>query len=393
MAVNIEELKKSFHESVAEQMSAQLDDFAIRMNKVLDKRLGKFEQNLKPQNKSNWKKGQAGSSNLRNNQNRNDGSGGRGNGSRNKPKGQMGQKSNIPNRQTGSTNKDKKEAKEFVAFTRSENTAKQWQCECEIIVNCIPNFKGSFDEIQAHDKFEALKFLQQYDKDVKRNEIKNVRRHPGSDRSKEKMVKVTVLFNNSETPARLARKAEEEDDFSIIQRSLPKDIRDRNMATVARLEDLNLKRPQNCPFLWSITTVKGLKILIQISDPTFRAEKEKEKEETEPETEQTSDNQSPKAGGQSDLNATVGGMRTLNEKLKKTGNSMLTNLPDIYAEDYIEELAEEFGDINVDMMMKVLQTAGMKTKVKKKKSKTLTQAQKEELERRKETLRGGASNV
>ena len=393
MAENIEEIKKSFHESVAVQMTAQLDSFAKNWNEKMDKRFELLERGMEQKSQNSARGNQGGNRGGKTRKNNFSNRAGNGNNDSAKSKIGSGNGSNTSAKQNnGAKNmgrpksnfQSKKETKDAINISRTDGLAKQIQCECEIVVNCIPNFKGSFKEIQAHDLFEALKILQQVDKFVKKNEIKNIRRHPGSEKSKEEFIKVSVLFNNSETPARLALKAEVDDDFTKIQRSLPKDIRDRNMVTLNTMEDLNKKRPQNCPYLWSKTVVKGLIILIQIPDPLFREVPEQIKEN--PETAQV-----PAVPQPGTIHSAVEKTKELNEKLLATGNTPLSNLPDVCMEDYMEELEDEFGPLHKEMMEKVLLRAGMKSKSIKPKSKKKSKQETEDIEKRQ--LRGNGSRT
>ena len=376
---DLEEIKKSFQES----MTIQMNEFSSKILTEMDAKLRKFNSdvstgkgnvgNKSGQNVSHPKNKNGKSYQTKRNQNHKE--------TRSSGKIQNSNSEGLPhnsafieennhprkvnpyfgkrkNNNPMSMKQERKNIKEYVNTTKSDGLSKNLQCECEIVINCIRKFDdGTYEEKTSYDKNEALRALKKFDTNVSSKEIRNVRRHPGVTNSDYQ--RVTVLFSNSETPMRLAQKAEDNNDFTILQRSVPKDIRDRNLLTRQKLEDLNANRPRTCPFLWSITTVKGLDILIQEPDPKFVPSLDESKT-GEDIFHDTVD--SPKMGSQPSHQSNLFG---LNSKLGQTGNAQMSNLPDVPIEDYIADLTQKHRGVNDAMLTEILKSQGMKSREEK----------------------------
>ena len=378
---DIEDIKKSFHESVSLQMSTQMEEFSKKMLHAMDEKItdsfgrggnGSRGRGNHQRYSNRGGGGHRGGGKNQRNYNRN------GNKNQGTVTGNGGAESNNnhdsafivenvkskpkrvnpyfgKNSQAGfATKMERKNVKEFVNFNKTEGTSRNLQCECEIVVNCIRYFNGTYEENTLYDKKEALRALKKFDTNVSSKEIRNVRRHPGQQTGD--YIKVTVLFGNSETPSRLAQKAEDDNDFSVLQRSLPKDIRERNKATLSKVSDLNEARSKEDAFLWTTTMVKGLVILIQEPDPHFVMPQEK----SQVEDEQFQDSEEPDA----ETPTHSQNLEELNRKLKENGSPPVNNIPEMAIEDYIEELTPKYGGINKAMITAILKTHGMKSRTK-----------------------------
>ena len=376
----LEEIKRSFAESVALQMTSHLTDFSSKMLTEMDKKLSEFQNG-------------SGGGMVRGNGRRNNGqfnnqtqqskpnSGYKGKKPNMRPNVTPEAKSNVDNsghnsafvagndsktkrinpylnkpnkaQQINGAKIERKNVKEYVNFNKTENTAKSIQCECEIVINCIRRFEGSYEEMAAYDKKEALRALKKFDTNVSLKEIRNVRRHPGKHDGD--YIRVTVLFGNSETPSRLAQKAEDDNDFTTLQRSLPRDIRERNKATLEKVADLNQNRRKENAFLWTTTTVKGLVILIQEPDPNFV----KPQDVSDVSEDQFHDSMGSQETHQQNL-------ADLNKKLAENGAPHVTNVPILDVDSYIDDLTPKYGGINRAMIQAILKGQGMKSKEKPK---------------------------
>ena len=377
---DLDDIKKSFQDSMATQMSLQLHDFSSKMLSEMDKKLSDFKNEVGNgngfgKNKKNFNN-QKGQSNQRSFQSRT--------GARPKARPNSNQnstpKNDVKNHdkafvteevvkqkqkrinpyfdnktvQSGpNTNirTERKNVKEFVNHNRTENISRSIQCECEIVINCIPKFYGAtYEDTVAYDKKEALRALKKFDTNVSSKEIRNVRRHPGVQNGD--YIRVTVLFGNSDTPSRLAQKAEDANDFSVLQRSLPRDIRERNSLTLSKLDDLNSNRSKNCHFLWKTTTVKGLVILIQEPDPDYVKPLDGSMGLDDQEFHDSIT--SPKSHPEN--------LKDLNNVLLKNGANPMTNIPEMSIDEYLDDLAPKYGGINKAMITDILKNQGMKSK-------------------------------
>ena len=226
--------------------------------------------------------------------------------------------------------------KNFIEYNRIEAECKSKISDCEIVVNNIPKFWGTFEENVEHDKRETINSLKKLERGFVASEIKHIRRHPGQDKNKS-LIKVTVLFTNSATPDRLALKAEAKEDFTVVERSVTKEVRERNADLKNHRDDLNLARSQDCPFLWSLITVKGIKMLVQIPDPDFKPEEEAFYE------------------AKATLESATSATQELNGILGQNGlPAQMTNVPQISVDQKLEEVKDAYSGQELEVIKKYL---------------------------------------
>ena len=163
---------------------------------------------------------------------------------------------------------DMKNIKEFVRIENKDTDGESEICKFQLVISCIPSFEGDFPEQEEHDSVHAMKILNEFDAEIKEEEIVHVQRIRSP--IGHEMVRVLVYFDNTETPDRLATKAERQENTSMVQRSLPKHMRERNVAKDLQMEHLNSIRPQNCAYLWTKITMKGMTALVKKTDPAYQ---------------------------------------------------------------------------------------------------------------------------
>ena len=187
------------------------------------------------------------------------------------------------------TNAEQQYLKQFTNFAIDEAQSKTTRCSCELVIKCIPKMFGTYAQNEEHDTSNAIDILKSADKDFCSKEVLHVARHPGQENTPLNIIRVTVLFNNSCTPERIVTRAEMENDDTIFQRSIPKNIRQRNLTMGSFITNLNSLRPKNASHLWSSVILRGEVHAIKRADPTFVPPVEN----SEPETEEDQTNSTP----------------------------------------------------------------------------------------------------
>ena len=168
----------------------------------------------------------------------------------------------------GTTRADIKNIKEFVRYEQKDKDSETELCKFQIIVNCIRSFEGDFADEMEHIREEVEKMLTDFDKDLDAAEIMHVQRIRSP--AGHELIRAIVYFSNIETPERLASKAEKDGNDEILQRSLPRHIRERNADMDDHVKRLNEQRPQNNPYLWAVLMLKGKKFAIKMPDPLYK---------------------------------------------------------------------------------------------------------------------------
>ena len=249
------------------------------------------------------------------------------------------------------TNAEQAYLKQFMHFNIEESHSNANRCSCELVITCIPKFFGAqYVENESHDLIEATRILKVADPNFDEHEIIHAQRHPGQENTDLDFIKVTVLFNNSQTPDRIASRAEKLRDTTMFQRSIPIHIRQRNATMDDYIINLNSLRPKNCPYLWSTALVRGEKHRIQRSDPSFVPGRV-----PEPEVETTTTN-SGAAGAETEMTPATGltgaaaALKLVNSKLSATGSETpMTNLPTMTVGELMADLKKKHNG-NMDLV-------------------------------------------
>ena len=233
------------------------------------------------------------------------------------------------------TNAEQQYLRQYMSFSIDEAQSNANRCACELIINSIPKFFGTYAQNEEHDLRESIRILKVADSQFKGTEIHHVQRHPGQEKTESDFIRVTVLFSNLHTPDRIATKAEEQRDSTIFQRSITKGLREKNKTMDAYIYNLNLLRPKNSAYLWSSVMIRGEKHKIQRSDPTFVLVPE-----TPAEVETPKETDAPKKG----VKGAIQALKEVNIKLASTGpETPMENIPGLTVEDTIEELKVKHG--------------------------------------------------
>ena len=233
------------------------------------------------------------------------------------------------------TNSEQHYLKQFTEYSIVEAQSGASRCSLELVINCIPKYFESYAENDEHDLRNTIRILKSADSRFEPKEVMNVQRHPGQHKDMESdFIRVTVLFNNIFTPDRIATAAEDnvkDGEESLIQRSITKGLRRRNKSLLEYVDNLNLLRPMNSPYIWSSVMVRGERHIIQKPDPNYV--------EPSPETEvesQTQPEENPKKSG---IFAAVENLRKVNIKMAKTSvEKPMTNTPGLTVEEVMSDL-------------------------------------------------------
>ena len=231
------------------------------------------------------------------------------------------------------TNSEQQYLKQFTDFSIVEAQSGANRCLLELVINCIPKHFGTYAENDEHDLRETIRILKNADSRFEPKEVMNVQRHPGQHKEMEgDFVRVTVLFNNIFTPDRIATAAEnnaKDGEETLIQRSISKGLRWRNKSLIDYVENLNLLRPVNTPYIWSSVMIRGERHVIQKPDPNFVLPTEAE---TAQETEVV-------PGRTTGIFAAVENLKLANQKMAQTAPSPpMTNIPDLTVEEVMADL-------------------------------------------------------
>ena len=239
------------------------------------------------------------------------------------------------------TNAEQQYLKQFTNYAIDEAQSKSTRCSCELVIRCIPKFHGSYAQNEEHDTSKAIEVLKSADKDFHSKEILHVARHPGQENSPLDVIRVTVLFNNSNTPERIISRAEMDNDDTIFQRSLPKNIRQRNLTMGSFITNLNSLRPKNASHLWSSVILRGEVHAIKRADPTFVPETEPETPKvtgTAPETEEKL--RKPRKG----IFKAVEALKEANQKMAKCApEPPMLNTPGLTVEEVMTDMETKHG--------------------------------------------------
>ena len=231
------------------------------------------------------------------------------------------------------TNAEQQYLKQYTNFTIDEAQSNANRCACELVLNCIPKKFGTYAEKEAHDLRESIRVLKEADPAFEGHEVVHAQRHPGQENTELDFIKVTVLFTNSQTPDRIATKAEKNRDTTMFQRSVPKNIRLRNETMGVYIENLNSLRPKNCPYLWSTVLIRGETHRIQRADPSFVPQREPEAEVTE------NLEQNPRKDG---LRGAITALKGANAIMAATGpEAPMGNIPILTVNEALAELKEK----------------------------------------------------
>ena len=237
------------------------------------------------------------------------------------------------------TNAEQQYLKQYTNFTIDEAQSNANRCACELVLNCIPKFFGSYAANESHDLREATRILKEADQEFEGYEVVQAQRHPGQEGTDLDFIRVTVLFTNSQTPDRIATKAEKTRNTTMFQRSVPKNIRQRNDSMDVYITNLNFLRPKNCAYLWSTVLIRGEKHRIQRSDPSFVPIPEAEMNATSNQETEVS----PSSSGDGLMGA-IAAVKNANAKMAKTGpEAPLNNIPVLTVNEALAELKEKHG--------------------------------------------------